>query len=215
MVLKLRHFKYSRIFAYLLIVLFVGFSSCKGKKNNTKKLQYKGIAKVFNVDKEAVKYTLTIYVDQPGAGGDREKFEFSGLAVDAGHAFIKLEREHADGTKTAIIVGFYPDKLPHPNKPETGGYLGDDTGKNFEVQKEYTVNKENFHKALDYVESIGSSKKKYHLNDYNCADFVIQTAKAAGVDVPDTQGSWSYDSSMTGSLSGSGSNPGDLGEDLR
>ena len=216
MALKILHFKYYRIFASLLIILLIGFSSCSGsKKNNKKKVKYKGIAKVFNDNKEALKYTLTIFVDQPGPGGDRDTYEFVDYNIDAGHTFVKLERENADGTKSTIIVGFYPDKLPRPSTPITNGYLGDDTVHPFEVKKVYTVTKENFDKSLKYIETIESSKIKYNLNDYNCTDFVIQTVTAAGEVVPDTYGTWASPNPIFGTWTGGGSNPGDLGEDLR
>ena len=201
----------------LILFVLLGFSACKNKKGNKKKtVKQSDIASVVSENTEVVKYTITIYVDQPGTGGDRDTFEFVGfLEVDPGHAFVKLESENADGTKSTLVVGFYPDKLPRPDKPETNGVFKDDTDHAFEVQKSYEVTRENFIKARDYVERMRSSNKKYHVNDYNCADFVIQTAKAAGIDVPDTQGRWEYDSNVTGSISGGGSNPGDLGEDLR
>jgi hypothetical protein len=205
----------------MLIIFLVGFSSCsRSKKNNKKKLKYKGIAKVFNVKKEATKYTLTIFVDQPGAGGDRETFEWVGwMNIDPGHAFVRLERDNADGTKSTVTVGFYADGStpPHPSSPVAKGVIRDDTGHIFEVRKEYIVSEENFYKSLKYIEAIESSKKKYNLNTYNCADFAIRTVKAAGETVPDTQGTWTYTSKngLVKSFAGGGSNPGDLGEDLR
>jgi len=169
---------------------------------------------------EIVKYTITIYVDQPGTGGDREMFEYGFGSFDPGHAFIKLETEDTNGVKNDIILGFYPDQTPGPDSLEIGGHISDDTPKevrhNYEVSKIFEVTKENFIKAKDYIESIRSSKKKYHVNDYNCADFVIQAAKAAGIDVPDTQATWTFRPPFEDTaLTGHGSSPGNLGEDLR
>ena len=46
----------------------------------------------------------------------------------------------------------------------------------------------------------------YDLNTNNCTDAAIGAGAAVGISVPDTQGTWPF---------GGGSNPGDLGEDLR
>ncbi|MBN7812367.1 hypothetical protein J0A68_15550 [Algoriphagus sp. H41] len=180
-------------------------------------VKFTGIAAAFNDNQEALKYTLTILVDQPGAGGDAETWEVVGfLDIDPGHAFVKLERLNVDSTKTTIYVGFYPDKLPNdPNQLETKGELRDDSAHVYEVSKEYILTKVNFDKALAYIESVESSKKKYHLNDYNCADFAIQTGKAAGENIPDTHGTWDVHMPGIVRVQGGGSNPGNLGQDLR
>ena len=193
---------------FLLAFFFVGVTACSSSKDDDKKkLNYKGVAAKFNDNKEATKYTITVYANQPGEGGDRDTYEREGLiGVDVGHSFVKLERENADGTKTTITIGFYPVNEANPASPTDDGGIYDDSDEEFDVSKVYEVTEENFKKALDYIQSIETSKKKYNLNDYNCTDFAIKTANAAGANVPDTDGSWP---------GGGGSNPGDLGEDIR
>jgi hypothetical protein len=85
-----------------------------------------------------------------------------------------------------------------------GGQLLDNSGHAFDVSASREVTAEQFDRALNYAR-VGLVQN-YNLNDYNCTDFAIGVARAAGWQVPDTQGSWPI---------GHGSNPGDLGEDLR
>lgn len=224
---------------WLLLILMVSINGCKKKGFFKKPIEAKDIEVIMEnirddseeddeesgedegeTTVEIVKYTLTIYVDQPGSGGNRSMYEFGLGGLDTGHAFVKLETEDSNGDKNAITLGFYPDVTPGRHTIEVGGHISDDThrivDRKYEVSKTYEVTKENFIKAKDYMESIRSSKKKYHVNDYNCADFAIQTAKAAGINVPDTQGTWTYTPPLEDTTySGTGSSPGHLGEDLR
>ncbi len=167
---------------------------------------------------EIVKYTITIYVDQPGTGGDRDVKEGE-FFIDPGHAFIKLETEDANGDKNDLIFGFYAVGNANEQTREADGRVSDDTPKavrnEYEVSKTFVVTKENFIKAKNYIESIRSSKKKYHLDDYNCADFVIQTARAAEINVPDTTAPYTIKRPFKPDFTGRCSNPGNLGEDLR
>ena len=59
---------------------------------------------------------------------------------------------------------------------------------------------------MPYVINLQNNPGTYDLEDNNCTDATIAAGAAVGVQVPDTQGSWP---------TGRGSNPGDLGEDLR
>ncbi|WP_418604393.1 hypothetical protein [Hwangdonia sp.] len=223
---------------WLLLILMVSINGCKKTKGFFKRpIEAEDIEIIMEnirVDDEGegeeegedettveiVKYTITIYVDQPGGGGNRSMYEFGLGGLDTGHAFVKLETEDANGVKNAITLGFYPEVTPGRHTLEVGGHISDDTHRivdnNYEVSKTYEVIQENFIKAKDYMESIRTSKKKYHANDYNCADFAIQTAKAAGIDVPDTQATWTYTPPFEDTtFSGTASSPGNLGEDLR
>ncbi|MDN3204422.1 hypothetical protein [Algoriphagus sediminis] len=215
---RLSNKAYSTFLSFLLFAFLLTLVSCNEDEENAPPVvQFKGIAAAFNDQVEALEYSLTIFVDQPGAGGTAETWVPVGfMDVDAGHAFVKLERLNADSTQTTIIIGYYPDKIPNdPNQLETNGELRDDTKRLFEVSKKYVLTKENFDKALAYIESVERTKKKYHLNNYNCADFAIQVGLAAGENVPDTYGAWDINFGMGKRLTGGGSNPGNLGQDLR
>lgn len=228
---------------WLLLFLAVGIYGCKKKKFFLKPIEDKDIEILMenvppgneeeggneeeDVETEGdgeeaevaiVKYSITIYVDQPGTGGDRNVTEGE-FFIDPGHAYIKLETEDANGEKNAIIVGFYAVGNANEQTREADGSVSDDTPKavrnEYEVTKTFVVTKENFIKAKDYIESVRSSKKKYHLDDFNCADFVIQTARAAGINVPDTAGEYTIKRPFKPDFTGRCSNPGDLGEDLK
>ena len=168
-----------------------------------------------------VKYTdpngremIKIYVNQPGSGGDRDTYEYTGgKNFDTGHAFIELkENDKAEGK----FFGFYPDssQTDFSRKElilgnDVKGKVVDDSNYDFskvDVTKEFEISNDDFKAALDYVGNIKKEGKKYNLSEFNCTDFVIEAANAAGIKLPDTQGSWPF---------GRGSNPGDLGEDLR
>jgi hypothetical protein len=144
-----------------------------------------------------------VYVDQPGKGGDRDTYEFNGLDVDVGHVFIEVK--DTDKKETTGQVGKYPTKGVSPNEPETKGEIKDDTGHKWDVKKEYKLTDEQYKKIKDYIKKQKKNPDKYHLDKSNCTDFVIDVMKKGNIKLPDTKGSWP---------GGSGSNPGDLGEDL-
>jgi len=167
-------------------------------------LQSADVVNTFNDGKTATDYTITVYVDQPGTGGDDDTWEYNG-GVDVGHTFVGLKKTNDDGTITEAIVGFYPNGGVDPvNSKSTNGMLIDDEGHNSEVSEEFTVTESQFNDALNYINTNGSNT--YNLDTYNCTDFGIGVAGAAGQTLPDTRGTW---------LGGGGSNPGNLGQDIR
>jgi len=145
-------------------------------------------------------------VDQPGSGGDRDTYEMDGLGVDVGHTFINLTKENKDNSSVSRTFGFYPAKSVNPltGSIEVPGVLNDDTGHTHEVKYETVVNKDNFEKILNYIDT--NHKNNYNLNTYNCTDFAIKALGAGGILLTDTSGKWP---------GGKGSNPGDLGEDIK
>lgn len=168
--------------------------------------------KDFYDGKTATKHELFVHVDQPGVGGDRDTYEGNPLAgVDVGHTFVRLVKTNKDGSKVEKTMGFYPSK---PVNPITGvievpGELNDDTGHQFEVVANKELKYDNFFAALKYVEANGFNK--YNLETYNCTDFAIGVAGAAGWNITTKKGCWPI--GLT--TQQCGHNPGDLGEDLR
>ena len=75
-----------------------------------------------------------------------------------------------------------------------------------DISKSFDISEKQFNDVLDFADE--NSNKEYHLDDYNCTDFALDCAKVSGNELPDTQGSWALGT-------GGGSNPGDLGEDIR
>ncbi len=152
------------------------------------------------------KYTITVYVDQPGKGGDRDTYEIGLGGVDVGHTFVGLSRTNEDGTVTEATIGFYPSEAVNPvsGEIETDGAFYDDSGHPSDVSKTMEVTADEFNAALDFMDSQDGAK--YNLDKNNCTDFGLNTANATGQKLTDTQGTWQ---------GGGGSNPGDLGQDLR
>lgn len=161
----------------------------------------------FQDGKKGVKFSITIYADQPGSGGDRDAFELSLTGdVDVGHSFISLTKENDDGSVVTRTFGFYPATPVDPlgGVVNVAGQFQNDMGHAFEKSKSKTLSEAEFDAALTYIDSVSS--RNYDLNTYNCTDFAIEAAGAAGFVVPETHGTWP--------INGGGANPGDLGQDL-
>lgn len=119
-----------------------------------------------------------------------------------GHAFLFLTQS---GSKNVMRnVGFYPSGLVTPNNPNSPGMLNNDETGDYDISLTVGLSGQQFSMLLAYIEMAAG--KAYNLNSYNCTNFVLDCMKAAGINLPYTQGSWP---------GGSGLNPGDLGEDLR
>lgn len=87
--------------------------------------------------------------------------------------------------------------------PSDASILVDDSGHAYDVKIEITVN----HTQLTNIINLASQyNSTYNLNSYNCTDFGMSISNAAGFALPGTQGTWP---------GGGGSNPGDLGQDIR
>ena len=159
-------------------------------------------------------FFLEIFVDQPGSGNDRDTYEYKGgTTFETGHAFIRLTNNL---TNEKITAGFYPD---YSNNNTTAkdvvlgksvpGFVNDDS--NYDLSKvdvyvKFDITEEQYNNAKSYIETVRDEKKQYNLSKFNCTDFALGTASSAEINLPDTKGYWP---------TGSGSNPGDLGEDLR
>ncbi len=115
-----------------------------------------------------------------------------------GHTFVAIQQ----GGVTRVF-GFYPGSGVNPMNPSASSVLVDDSGHAYHVSIEITVNASQLTNVINTA--IGYTGT-YNLNSYNCTDFGIGIAAAAGVTLPDTYGSWP---------GGGGSNPGNLGQDLR
>lgn len=140
---------------------------------------------------------VTIYVEQPRENSsDTWAGNFWNPRV--GHTFISIQQ----GGITRVF-GFYPSDGVSPLDPAISSVLVDDGGHNYHVSIEITVNSTQLTNVINAATNYSST---YNLNNYNCTDFGISIAAAAGVNLPDTYGSWS---------GGGGSNPGNLGQDIR
>ena len=159
---------------------------------------------------------LIIFVDQPGAGRDRDPYEFVDGKVDPGHTFWMLTNSYPKMVKNHILryyinkpIGYYPKSEVKPLSPsQPGQVIIPDYGHwaKYEVSHFWGVSIEHFIDGLNYSKNLHNTPGAYDLNDNNCTDAAIRAGVAVGVTVPDTQGIWP---------NGGGSNAGDLGEDLR
>jgi hypothetical protein len=140
---------------------------------------------------------VTVYVTQPTPGS---RDAWSGVIPNpyVGHTFVSFQQ---DGVTR--VFGFYPDVRPTLSEPTVPGVFFDDSGHNYDVKIEIYVDALKMSDAIDAVSAFGTT---YDLNTLNCTDFGLLIGHAAGLNLPDTQGTW---------LGGGGSNPGDLGEDIR
>lgn len=149
----------------------------------------------FDVNQPA---TLTVYARQP-VPGTNDTYAFHGVnKPDVGHTFISISQNGI-----TRVVGFYPIS-PISIFVTEPGIFGDNSQTPYTVSASKQINGGNLYSLLHYIYSADG--KKYDLQKYNCTDFAIQAAHAAGIDLPDTWGRW-------GGIGG-GSNPGSLGNDL-
>jgi hypothetical protein len=141
---------------------------------------------------------VSIYVDQPTANSTAT---WSGSMFDpnVGHTFIAIEQNNI-----TRVFGFYPANGVSPASPSTTGALVDDSGHEYDVKITIGVTAAQLAAVLNTAKNAASAT--YNLNSYNCTDFGLAIAQAAGITLPDTQGTWPL---------GGGSNPGNLGQDIR
>lgn len=142
--------------------------------------------------------TLAVYAAQPRPGTDAT-WAGNPLSPRVGHAFLSI-------TQNGItrVLGFYPTSSISFVQ-DASGIIGDDSNHDYSVRISTTISPSQLANMLTYI--YGNSNATYVLPDYNCSDFLIGAAGAAGLYLPDTYGQW-------GGISG-GTNPGNLGQDMR
>lgn len=161
-------------------------------------------------------YEITLYIDQPKAGSSTAWVW--GLGPDVGHTFIGLKAIE-NGIVTSVLFGFYPMQGVYttPVVPTAPGEVRNDaidaTGeinpRPYDIAIRLDVTTSDFNEFITIINSqFCESVPTYNLNTYNCTDFALGFFNSWSFDltIPDTEGSW---------IGGSGSNPGNLGEDLR
>jgi len=176
--------------------------------------QYCGSNPVNFIDLYGLLYTLTIYVDQPGKGGDKDQFEFDlvdrngnvkdGL-IDVGHTWVEVQNKETG----EIVQGSFSYKDAEP------GLFNDVAGEatkiegqfswDWDVKMEYSLTEEQYQAATNKIteDSAKDAELTYNTKEHNCTDWTKEVAEEAGQNVPDT-GTWYYNAD----------NPGQLGEEL-
>lgn len=142
---------------------------------------------------------VTIYADQPVAGTSEPVSIRGGI----GHAYLSFE-QNVNGNIIRRTVGFYNETKVDPvfNK-SAPGTLGNDSTHEYNVKWETSLTPDQLDKM---IQASINHAPVYNLESYNCANFVLDVASAGGVNLPRSVGWW---------YTGSGLNPGALGEDLR
>jgi len=140
--------------------------------------------------------TVTIYVEQPKSG-TRQVFSTSRTV---GHTFISISQEQGPVTIRRTL-GFYPE---HDVSSKDVSAIGNDELHAYNISLPVSVNASQLSAVISY---INNAPKDYDVQSYNCTNFGIGIAKAAGVTLPSTLGNWG--------ITSRGCTPADLGEDLR
>ena len=141
--------------------------------------------------------TLTVYVNEPNPGtGDSHKGTF------VGHTFVSIKQGSNIST-----YGYYPVSnhiYPTVNN-SSSAVIGDDGNGNepFSANISITVTGNQLQQILDASINFNQT---YHLDTYNCTDFAIELGNLAGMNLPESNGTWP---------GGGGSNPGALGQYIR
>ncbi|WP_367772383.1 hypothetical protein AB3G33_02575 [Flavobacterium sp. WC2421] len=150
--------------------------------------------KCFNLAQSA---QLTIYVDQPTANSS---VPWSGSLTDpnVGHTFIAIQQ---GGIRR--VLGYYPNSTVSIAYPNDSKAFGNDQGHISDVSLSIPINSTQLLNVIGYANNAPST---YNLNTYNCTDFAIAIGNLVGLNLPDSYGTW------TG---GGGSNPGQLGQNIR
>lgn len=151
--------------------------------------------KCFNLSQAA---TLIIYVDQPKTNASDS---WSGLITDpdVGHTFIAIQQGNI-----RRVFGYYPRNSVDPySAPSDPAAFGNDQGHKFDVSLSIPITANQLVKVIGYSINAPST---YNLNNYNCTDFGISIGNLVGLNLPDSYGTWP---------NGGGSNPGQLGQNIR
>ncbi|WP_426062382.1 hypothetical protein [Flavobacterium sp. DSP2-3-1] len=148
--------------------------------------------KCFDLSKPA---EVVIYVDQPIANNAKA---WSG--TDVGHTFIAIQQGN-----TRSVFGYWPSSSVYPATGYSTDVMafGNDENHHFDVSIAVVVDTS---KLLNIIAYANNAPTQYDLDNYNCTDFALEVGKLAGLPLSDSSGIWP---------GGEGSNPGQLGQDIR
>lgn len=156
-------------------------------------------------------HSITLYVDQPVANSN-STYTINGIDVEVGHSFVSIQ-QILNGVTNIKTFGLYPSEGVSPDNPSSTPIFFDDGGHNFDVSITIQVSPATFDNVIYYITHINQyiGNYNYNLNSFNCSDFALNVFNISGAGVPDTTGTWS----LMGETLGSGTNPGNLGQDIR
>ena len=144
--------------------------------------------------------TFTIYSDQPVAGA-RNSIDVGIDGRDVGHAFVSIE-QIVNGVTIIRTFGFYPAGDAGLLSPEDNAAFSNDGSQDYDVKVSKAITPGQLSAIINKAKSV--SNAPYNLYQYNCANFAIDLANLAGLNVPYSKGTFFP-----------ACNPGELGQDLR
>jgi len=153
--------------------------------------------KCFNVTQGA---TLTLHVDQPRANSD-DTWRATWSGVDVGHTFISISQNGI-----TRILGYYPtpNTINPANNISAPAVIRNNENHEYDVSASMTITGSELSTVINTITTYDST---YNLNTNNCTDFGITICNSVGMGLADTPGTWPF--------GGNGSNPGNLGQDVR
>lgn len=142
---------------------------------------------------------ISFFADQPLAGSS----DAFSMKEKVGHTFVTIE-QFVGGRIVRRALGFHPSDAVSPFLTKSSeSQLGDDSNEPYDVRLDVSVTPEVLGKVLGLIQNYNPV---YHLENYNCTNFVLDIADECGLQISRTKGSW---------VVGSGLNPGNFGEDLK
>jgi len=154
-------------------------------------------------------HSVTIYVDQPIANST-DTYIIENGDVNVGHTFIELEQS-SNLNINRKIFGFYPSNSVSPTEPEVTGVFVYDDNHEYDVSLRIELTPNQFNDIISIMDNFNNNPSPYNLNDFNCSDFGLSIINSSGIGINDTFGEWS----LAGMVLGGGTNPGNLGQDIR
>lgn len=139
--------------------------------------------------------TITIFVSQPIPNNPATH---DGGVI--GHTFVSIQQNG-----NTSVFGFYPSTdniYPLFNETDPSA-MGNDSNDYYDVSLSVTVSGSSLQQIVNYSINYPNT---YDLDNFNCSDFGINVGNIAGMNLPDSYGSWP---------GGGGSNPGTLGQHIR
>ena len=151
--------------------------------------------KCFNLSQAA---RLVIYVDQP-IPNSIDAWSGTIINPNVGHTFIAIQQG-----SIRRVFGYYPETTVTPSlSPSDPAVFGNDQSHIFDVSLAVNISPNQLLNIIGYCNNAPST---YNLNNYNCSDFAIAIGNLGGLNLPDSYGTWN---------GGGGSNPGQLGQNIR
>jgi RHS repeat-associated protein len=154
-------------------------------------------------DPDGEEKQLTIYVEQPVPNSRA----VSNGPSDYGHAFIGLR--DTDTMSEDHKVGFYPENktdLIFDRSATVPGVLKSDKDSDWTVKMTVTISDDAYATIKSDINTQAKKAQDYNMQTNNCANWVVNEAGKAGVNLPQTKGKTD---------GRQGLDPGDLGQDLR